>query len=313
MESPAREPLHEPKHVRKHIRIWVLVGAGLAILTTAILYGGCALFAHFCWSARFCEALWNRPPWTLISGVAAAPALVLLWYWRTVSRGTEIHLKDQEVLSARFADAVPLLEQRGIAAFGGLYSLQRVALDSPNTYAPVVMETLSTFIRHFRAMPERDRGDDDPNRIPTTVQSALLILVRLNQQSSSNLDLRDLDLTGAQLRGLNLDKVLLDRSVLPLCDAGKASLVGASLTEAVVSHASLREANLTSADLRKSCMPVTDLCYAVLVDADIRGADFRAAKLHAADFTRARYDAKTQFPDGFDKAAAGMILCESET
>src|SRR5690606_27356781 len=66
---------------------------------------------------RLCRAASDHPPWALISGVAAAPALTLLWHWRTTSRGREAVQRDQEIFSARFADGVRMLELGGLSAF----------------------------------------------------------------------------------------------------------------------------------------------------------------------------------------------------
>ena len=83
--------------------------------------------------------------------------------------------------------------------------------------------------------------------------------------------------------------------VVAKIDAGesleKANLQGIDLRRAGLSEANLRGANLREADLR---------------GADLIGADLREANLKGANLRGAKYNYYTQFPEGFDKKAAGM-------
>jgi len=66
-----------------------------------------------------------------------------------------------------------------------------------------------------------------------------------------------------------------------------------ALSGAALSGADLTEANLTGADL---------------TEANLTGADLTGADLTGADLTDARANGDTQWPDGFDPVAAGVIF-----
>lgn len=102
-------------------------------------------------------------------------------------------------------------------------------------------------------------------------------------------NLVEADLTGADLTAANLTNSLLDGAVLSNADLSRANL-----TETMLENASLREADLSGAKLS----------YASLVGADLS----RAQNLSTADLRRAYYSSATQFPPGFDPAAAGMTF-----
>jgi uncharacterized protein YjbI with pentapeptide repeats len=95
----------------------------------------------------------------------------------------------------------------------------------------------------------------------------------------------------------------LSDAVLSEANLSQGDLSGANLTGAVLSGA-----NLIYTDLRES-----DLTGADLTTADLMGADLRDATLAGADFTGAGYNKYTQFPEGFDKKAAGLVWNGSGT
>jgi hypothetical protein len=109
-------------------------------------------------------------------------------------------------------------------------------------------------------------------------------------------------LPGVSLRGANLRNVVL---------------AGANLRGADLRHADLRGANLSGWYFpdgpHNACIALdsgADLRDAELSDADLRGADLGRAELLGANLTganlagtnldRARYDARTRWPIGFD-------------
>ena len=117
-------------------------------------------------------------------------------------------------------------------------------------------------------------------------------------------------------------KSLIKMSILPLLVClslnGKAlaDLQGADLQGADLSGADLTWADLTDADLSGADLTGADLSGADLKGADLRGADLRGADLREAvlthwlwpnaDLKSAKYDDKTQFPEGFDPVKSGM-------
>jgi hypothetical protein len=131
-----------------------------------------------------------------------------------------------------------------------------------------------------------------------------------------------IELVGADLRGADLHIVGLSRANLFFADLSGADLSGADLRDANLAGAGLRGADLRNADLRDADLLGVDLRDADLRDADLRGTglgivspdnfaiDFVFTSTAAA-LSRAKYNGKTKFPDGFDPKAAeaaGMVL-----
>lgn len=135
------------------------------------------------------------------------------------------------------------------------------------------------------------------------LQESMLARTDLQEAGLSWAALADSDLHDADLRGANLMGTELRR----------ADLSGADLSGAVLNGADLREANLSGANLSRS-----DLNWAILRGANLGGAslrranlgwaDLRKADLSEADLGKARYNAQTSWPKGFDPQAAGCLL-----
>ena len=131
------------------------------------------------------------------------------------------------------------------------------------------------------------------------------------------------NLFGANLRRADLTGARLDWSDLRWAHLYRADLSGAHLSGADLRLAEMERANLTGAILGAADLSGADLSEANLTDANLylvtiyvanlAGANLSTAiGLHTATLTGARYNSATQFPPGFDPAAAGMTLIEEE-
>jgi hypothetical protein len=195
------EQLQESPKVWARIMLHVFGGGALSAVATGALYGGCGYFAHRCWPSAFCEAAWKGPPWILVSGLAATPAAVLLWHWRTVQRSEELQRGAIGGRAQRFAEGVKLLssaDEDGQVA--GVYTVFAIAEEDPQVYGAVAIETLSGFIRRLSPTdPHAPRQPDElePNVKPP-VESAFCCAW-----------FDDADLTGADLTGASYDKKTL--------------------------------------------------------------------------------------------------------
>ncbi len=89
--------------------------------------------------------------------------------------------------------------------------------------------------------------------------------------------LSGLDVSGAELYGINLENAVLIRA-----DLSKANLNAANLTNAGLFFAKLHYANLYRANLRDANLPKADLTSASLYKADLRDADLSGANLDDA-------------------------------
>jgi len=86
-------------------------------------------------------------------------------------------------------------------------------------------------------------------------------------------------------------------------DLADASLVGEDLRDN-----NLSDMDLSGADMRNANLSNTSLQNADLSNADLSGADLSTADLSGTNLTGAQYNSETNFPPGFDPAAAGMLL-----
>ena len=163
---------------------------------------------------------------------------------------------------------------------GGVYALERIALDSAEDYP---IKELTKFIREHSREPWLSAGPGA--EVPEwaarrDVQAAFTVIVRRNAKG----DILPLDLTGAVL-----DRAYLTGANFTGADLTDAVLPRANLTRAVLDRADLTDANLTGANLRG----------ANLTGANLRGADFARANLTDADLTEVKWPERVQVPKGW--------------
>lgn len=299
--QPAREEaLHDSAYVKVQICFRVFLGAVLA----AVVLG--ALF--YLLGSDLQSAVERSPPWALISGVAAAPALIMLWRWRTVQRAKDQQQKERELahqaqvaMSSRFADAVRLLSGENFNSLGGVYALERVAHDAPDTYRSVVVKTLCAYVR---SKPAAGQLSED-------VYQSLLAATRIRDKWEP------LDFTGAFLEGADFTKVdlhytrfskaLLERAIFKNANLQRSNLNEAKLADANLDDADLKSARLHNADLREAGLRGSNLTDADFRAAELSGADLDGATVSGTKFRRAKYNPNTTPPDpSFDFVQHGM-------
>jgi uncharacterized protein YjbI with pentapeptide repeats len=220
---------------------------------------------------------------TLGAGVFAAGALVFTARNSIFAQRT-VQLTEQGQVTDRYTKAIEQLgSDKPDVRIGGIYALERIALDSARDH-PTVMEVLAAFIReHSREqwpLPEPGGAAAPERRTRSDVQTALTVIGRRNATHDRlrpdlkgvelfHADLRGADLSGVDLRGAQLDHAFLHRAHLDGADLSGASLKG---THLLLAH-------LTGADLSNA-----ELGGAVFSGADLRGANFRSAQLSGAQF-----------------------------
>ena len=270
----------------------------------------------------------GKNPWSLITGLAAAPALLLTWYWRDQAKRKDIEQKDKDIeiaqesqLTERFATAVKLLgdDKRSIC-LGGIYALERLAKDSINDHWSI-METLSAFIRDNASWPPAENEDETEEAKDTTesstpapkkdsetktsritIQAALSVIgrrskegIEYEEEHSYQIDLSKSDLNGLNLRkahleGANLSGAHLDGANLYGANLKKAHLIKAHLDGAFLREAHLEGANLMRAHLEGAFLREAHLEGANLIGAHLEGANLYEAHLEGADLREAHLE-----------------------
>jgi uncharacterized protein YjbI with pentapeptide repeats len=107
------------------------------------------------------------------------------------------------------------------------------------------------------------------------------------EYSKIRADLRQANLSGANLSEADLTRANLRRASLVEAKLSRANLSGASLVGANLSEANLSEAKLSGADLSKAILRGANLSEADLPRANLREADLFRAKLRGVNLTQA--------------------------
>jgi Pentapeptide repeats (8 copies) len=249
---------------------------------------------------------------TLLQGVAGVLLVVgVVATWR------QVHVSREGQITERFARAIDHLgSDSEDVRLGGVYTLERIAKDSPADRR-TVHAVLRAFVHNHAPWPVgTPEGPEQPSktvdeqlpwlqhRLPD-VQAAMTVLGRrLPSRDPLDLylswvDLRraylsDAWLAGTEMRHANLARAWMRRVHLEDSDLGhtdlrEARMEGARLTRANLSQACLQGAQLIGADLRD----------AKLIGADLRDANLNGARLDGADLTDAHVDSTTVWPEGF--------------
>ena len=120
---------------------------------------------------------------------------------------------------------------------------------------------------------------------------------RLDEASIKKTDFTGVNVSRICCRGAKLSSVVFDRAIGDKSDFGQAQLNDVSFRDTVLTGAVFSGATMCSADFS---------------GADLRNAVFEASSIAKATFTKAKYNAKTRWPSGFDPARAGAVLVREE-
>src|SRR5579883_967751 len=246
-----------------------------ALTTSATLFLGLAVMINAYYAAKRAEALEKKA----ISS----------------EKNIEIEMKNVQIaqerlIAERLMTAITQLGHENVATrTGAIYSLERVAQDSPKEYW-TIMEILTAFVREntTSGSAQENPGEEDTpqynlsteteiprlrfveqkvevkSKIRTDIQAALTVIGRRNAEKdpqNQRLDLRNTDIRGADLYKANLQRA----------DLRKADLCGVDL----------REANLSEADLDNA-----NLCGAILGEANLQSCNLHTADLSGANLNR---------------------------
>jgi len=229
-------------------------------------------------------------------GLAGAVGLVGLFFtWRSLRQAREsqaltqentqrtLELTEQGQITERFTRAIDQLgatdETTGTPRLeihlGGIYALERIALDSPERDYSAVMEVLTAYVRENTSKgsgpsggssdaastsneatveaEERAKQPSAPSepRRPTADIRAILDVLRRTQarvpeEYRTRLDLREANLQGADLQE---DAYGQEKTDLQGADLQGANLQGANLQGAILIETNLQEANLQGAEV----------------------------------------------------------------
>ena len=212
---------------------------------------------------------------TLIQTVATIVGGIAI-FWNIVLSRRQLAASQEHNITERFSVAVEQLGHEQTAVrIGGIYSLERIAQDSPRDYW-TVMEILAAFIRdqlNFQAwdeLPEKPKASKD-------ITPAIIVLGTRQPPESpiylQRCDFRKCSFMQDDFRGAQFHK----------SHFGQANFFGANLMRANFYHSDLSEANLKQANLSE-----TNLTQAKLINADVTNCCFRDTDLSNANLSNAK-------------------------
>jgi Pentapeptide repeats (8 copies) len=196
---------------------------------------------------------------TLLAGVGAALA--------TGFAARTYYLSRRGQLEDRYNAAVEQLEsQQPSSQVSAIGALERLARESPARHRQI-MGVLATFLRK----PMRDERIANDYQAPPGVQAACTVLAHRKTRYDGG---QVLDLVGADLRYVNLDKACFRR---------------ADLREARLEGAFLRSSDLREAKLKNAIAPNVRLDGSKLSDAVLDGASLEGATLDSVVARKATF------------------------
>jgi uncharacterized protein YjbI with pentapeptide repeats len=215
----------------------------------------------------------------------------------------QMALSRQSQVNERFTRAIGQLgavQPDGSAVWetrlGGIYALERIAVDFPDEYYGPIMEVLTAYVRgHCAIRPSIDATLAAAPPKPTIeVQAILNVIGRrsidLCKRSDIQIDLGGADLRGASLRNANLRGANLQGTRLEGVSLVEAHLEDAALIMTHLEGANLRRAHLQGANLRAARLEGANLQWAFLDGAVLSEAHMRDAVLIEARLCGARIE-----------------------
>jgi hypothetical protein len=251
-----------------------------------------------------------------IGGLAVLAGAVLAFQQLTADRQqatTTQELTRQGQASERFTRAIDQLgSDRPEVRLGGIYGLEQIAQQAPDNRLAVT-EVLVAYLHRSSprpANPATQPAESLRVRVPE-VQAALTVLVRRRPLvTDPPLDLRDLDLSGADVSGqvvLVNNRFGIREGDLRGADFRGANLRGATFSWVYLRKTDFRGADLRGADFQDVNVPAGDASIDVY-PGQIPTPNPSDSGIEVADFRGALADNSTQWPGGFDLGAAGLNL-----
>jgi hypothetical protein len=252
--------------------------------------------------------LQNDARGTLLQGVAG-----LLLVAGAIATWRQVQVSREGQITERFTRAIDQLggDKDDDVRVGGIYSLERIAKNSPAD-RQTVQAVLAAVVRAHAPWPVgAPDGPEHPS--PTVddqllwlhyrnpvVQAAMIVLGRRPKSPDElQLFLSRVDLRAAFLHDARLSKANIRHANLARSQMLRVDLVGSDLTNIDLRQTNLQDARLTGANLRQAHLQKADLRGADLRGADLRGANLQGAQLEGADLTEVRADDTTLWPDSF--------------
>jgi hypothetical protein len=237
----------------------------------------------------------DRARATLATIVGGAILLVGAYVaWRNLlSTENNLALIEQGQLTERFTRAIehlgaatetgkPRLEIR----LGGIYALEKIALDDAERYHDTVVDVFAAYVRENARWDSAASSRDNTASPPVDIQAIMKVLSRRTRWKGNGetvvidlrgTDLRGLEMTGIHFEGADLTKAHLEGATLRDANFEDAECVETEFLASKINGARFEGANLTLARLSHLKFEKVNLRRAELLMSSLHGSDLRTA------------------------------------
>ncbi len=227
----------------------------------------------------------------ILSGVAVLTGLIFAWQ-QLGTTSDNLRVSQEGQITDRFSRAVDQLGSDNLSIrLGGIYSLERIARDSPRDYGPV-MEVLTAFVRQ-NAPVAANAAATPVTAMPRAAPDIRAVLKVIGRRSEEQVDVEIeegagcLDLTGVSLVGVNLSQANLRNTCWNRSDLRAAQMSGANLTNTIFSGSDLsQQASLQDANASGAIFNDVNFSLSNLTNTDFTNANLQAANLSQAILDR---------------------------
>jgi hypothetical protein len=238
-----------------------------------------------------------------------------------------LSLTEQSQIAERFTKAIDQLgatadggQKKLETRLGGIYALESISRNYPETYYSTVLEILTAYVRENAPWPPRvDPTSEAPLatfpllKPSSDFQAILDVVMRLVQLERSGHKPEDLpgtvNLSGSDLRGASLAEAYLRHFSFHSSNLREALLVGADFRGSNLYKTNFQGAPMCGADFRgTSAIEDTNFDGCDLMIALLQGADLRKAKgLTEEQLQEAVGDENTKLPEGLSPPASWRL------
>ena len=218
---------------------------------------------------------------TLTTGAIGAAVLSTVGIWNLIVNYRRVNAAEKQLKQQRESDkrrdeqqlyatnVQHLGHESESVRLGAIYGLERLAKESKDwgePWAPKIAEILCAHIRITTTTNEYPGNNKD--RPSNEIDAVLRVLT---QGEDNPFDSSQFDLGEANLKGADLVRANLKEANLATTNLREADLTGANLKGAELGEADLTDAYLTRANLKEASLISTDLVRTNLTEANLHG------------------------------------------
>ncbi|MFH8935176.1 pentapeptide repeat-containing protein [Streptomyces griseosporeus] len=245
-----------------------------------------------------------------LPGMTALIALLFTWMSVHEAHTGQENTKQAQITNRFHASIQDLGSASRDVRLGGIYSLQRLMVDSPRDQ-PRIVSVLSAYVRLHSPHPLHGGFTKDPDAVDTLTppQTDIQAVLGVLAERSADHDKRDrlVDLSVTDLRGTAVVargkapskggwtwspgaprvRAAFRTASFNQSDLYYSRFIGVDLRGAWFAQSNLTDATFEDVDLSHTVMEEADLTRTTFSQADLTGADLDSADLHEADLEEA--------------------------